>query len=92
VRPDPKCSVAGTAVFVVSFVLSLQLSVVTTPTASEAQPQNHVDRTLKGDRLPLIHDTGDARLHGPKLPDGCVNAAESPKSIYTSEVAGRCLV
>ena len=91
-RPYPQGSLAGTAVFLVSFVLTLQLSALTAPTASEAQPNHHVNRTLKSDRLPLLPDTGDARLHGPRLPDGCVNAAELPKSIYTSEIAGRCLV
>ena len=92
-RPYSRYPFAGTAMVLVSFVVTLQLSAVVAPTASEMQSSSQIiDRTLKGDRLPDAPDAGGARLHDPKLPEGCVNVAEAPKSIYTTEIAGRCVV
>jgi hypothetical protein len=83
-------------VFLGSFVVSLELLAVATPTAPHGNSQ-HVDRTLKGDRLPLIPDAIGAGLRvrpiRPALPAECIDAGEANrKHIYTAEVAGRCVV
>jgi hypothetical protein len=87
-------------VFLGSFVVSLELLAVATPGAPSTAPRGNsqqVDRTLKSDRIPLIQDAIGAGLRArpvrPALPVECIDAGEANrKHIYTTEVAGRCVV
>jgi hypothetical protein len=87
-----RCALASfsIAVCLASFLVVLELSSSATPAAWRFEPQQ-VDRTFKGDRLPLKPNDGSTSY--PKLPDGCIAAAEATnKHIYTAEIAGRCVV
>jgi hypothetical protein len=63
------------------------------PAARGVDPLS-VNRTFKGDRAPAL--PGDSRVipeqqsNEPRLPDGCVSAADWRSNIYSDEVAGRC--
>lgn len=50
-----------------------------------------INRALKGDRLPSAVGYPARRQSEPRLPEGCVAAAEWHKNIYTAEVPGRCV-
>ncbi|MGH6769802.1 MAG: hypothetical protein ACRECO_12380 [Xanthobacteraceae bacterium] len=81
----------GLATTFMSFVVTLELS---TPVASSGANPIIVERGLKGDRLPLAppaRSAGPAR-DDPQLPDGCVTRFDPRKNIFSSEVAGRCVV
>jgi hypothetical protein len=82
----------GAAAAVAMFVSALEASV---PTTRGVDPLS-VDRTFKGDRSPAL--PGASRVvpeehltNQPKLPDGCVAAAEWRGNMYSDEVAGRCV-
>jgi hypothetical protein len=75
-------------------VAALEVSVAAMPSVSGVDPAS-VNRTFKGDRAPAL--PGASRVvpgrqsNEPKLPDGCVAAADWRSNIYSAEVAGRCV-
>jgi hypothetical protein len=72
-----------------SFVVTLELSKPAAPAAGLPA----VERSLKGDRLPLVPPAQSARPpHDPQLPDGCIGQFDPHKNVFSSEVAGRCVV
>ena len=79
----------GTAVAVMSFVATLQLSAAP-PYTSEPM----INRTFKSDRLPAKPGTTDARNTAqpePALPDGCHSSSEGLRHQFATEVPGRCV-
>jgi hypothetical protein len=87
-----RCVLAGSSIAVcfASFLVVLELSAAAT--SASYRPLQQVDRTNKGDRLP-VRETVDSPISQPKLPDGCIAATEANnKHIYTAEIAGRCVV
>jgi hypothetical protein len=83
----------GGAVAILSFVGSLEVEVAAARTGAQAAPAQAVDRTLKGDRLPLVPGPSSSRplTDEPKLPDGCHPAMNPPKHAFAPEVPGRCV-
>jgi hypothetical protein len=82
----------GAAAAAGMFVSALQASV---PTVRGVDPLS-VNRTFKGDRAPAL--PGASRVvpeeqltNQPKLPDGCVAAADWRNNMFSAEVAGRCV-
>jgi hypothetical protein len=84
----------GAAVAMLSFVASLEVEVAAARTGAEPAP---VNRTLKGDRMPLVpgmrsvRPAETRRLSDPKLPDECHAAFDPRRNTFSAEVAGRCL-
>ena len=89
----------GGAVAMLSFLGSLEIEVASARTGVDpapivqVTPMQAVDRTLKGDRLPLVPGPSSARpvTDEPKLPDGCHSAMNPPKHAFAPEVPGRCV-
>jgi len=83
----------GGAVAMLSFLGSLEIEVASARTGVQATPMQAVDRTLKGDRLPLVPGPSSARpvTDEPKLPDGCHSAMNPPKHAFAPEIPGRCV-
>jgi hypothetical protein len=79
----------GTAVAVMSFVATLQLSAAP-PFTSEPM----IDRTNKSDRLPSTPGRTGAN-HTPRsepaLPEGCHSSSEGLHHPFATEVPGRCV-
>ena len=78
-------------------VAALEVSVAAIRCVRGVDPAS-VNRTFKGDRAPALPGTSRVvpgqpiNATGPKLPDGCVAAADWRSSnIYSDEVAGRCV-
>jgi hypothetical protein len=87
----------GVAVAMLSMVAALEAQVATArPGVERGVDRGSVNRTLKGDRLPLIPGATGAipielpRALEPKLPDGC-DDANAPRGPFSAEVAGRCI-
>jgi len=81
----------GVAVAMLSMVAALEAQVATAPLGVD---RGAVNRTLKGDRLPLIPGAGATpvelrRLPEPKLPNGC-DDGRAYRGPFSAEVAGRC--
>ena len=76
-------------------VAALEVSVAAIPSARGVD-QASVNRTFKGDRAPALpgasREMPERRGNEPKLPDGCIAAADWRSNIYSAEVAGRCVV
>jgi hypothetical protein len=89
----------GGAVAILSFVGSLEVEVAAARAGVQATPVvqggpvQAINRTLKGDRLPLVPGPTSARplTEEPKLPDGCHSAMNPPKHAFAPEVPGRCV-
>ena len=85
----------GAAVAMLSFIASLEVEVAAADAGVQAPMIQTVpvNRTLKGDRLPLILGPSSTRpeLNEPKLPDGCHAALSPPKHAFSQEVPGRCV-
>jgi hypothetical protein len=89
----------GGAVAMLSFIASVAVEVAAArggaqATSVQAAPVQAapVNRTLKGDRLPLIPGPSSAaRGNEPKLPEGCHAALSPPKHAFPQEVPGRCV-
>jgi hypothetical protein len=79
----------GAAVGLTALIVGLEVQVAAMPAPSGVDP-TPVNRTLKGDRLPLVIAPG-RQSHQPRLPEGCVPASDWHKDIYTTEIAGRCV-
>jgi hypothetical protein len=83
----------GMAVGLAAFVLAFQLQVSAMPVVRGIDPAS-VDRTFKGDRLPVVPAVvrPPQRSEQPRLPEGCVEASNWHKDkIYSAEIAGRCI-
>ena len=84
----------GAAVTLGLLVAALEVSVAAMSMARGFEPAS-VNRTFKGDRSPAL--PGASRIvpqqqtREPKLPDGCLHAADWRSNIYSDEVAGRCV-
>src|SRR5262245_59732426 len=91
-KPKIAIGVLGPALGLAAFTLALQLQVSAMPAVRGINP-TPIDRTLKNDRLPLPAAVGvPQRSQEPRLPEGCVDAAGWHRNtIYTAEVAGRCV-
>jgi hypothetical protein len=85
------------------FVIGLEVS-ATTASPAPKQVQQLVDRTLKGDRLPLVPEkarknavNGPHELLAPRpafrqeLPDGCESIVSAIAQSPLSQVPGRCV-
>lgn len=84
----------GAAATLGTFVAALEVSVAGITIARGVDPPS-VNRTFKGDRSPALPGAGRGMpqrpINQPKLPDGCVSAADWRSNIYSAEVAGRCV-
>jgi hypothetical protein len=84
----------GAAATLGMLVAALEVSVAAIPVARGVDPAS-VDRTFKGDRAPAL--PGASRVvpglptNEPKLPDGCIAAADWRRNSYSAEIAGRCV-
>jgi hypothetical protein len=84
----------GAAATLGVFAAALEVSVAAMPPRYGVDPAS-VNRTFKGDRSPAL--PGASRVlppsptSEPKLPDGCISAAEWRSNLYSDEVAGRCV-
>jgi hypothetical protein len=67
--------------------LSFQVQPSAMPALDATNPAS-INRAIKHDRLPV--PAAVQTLEQPSLPDGCVAAWERG-SIYTAEIAGRCI-
>jgi hypothetical protein len=92
----------GAAFAVASFLIGLEVSATTAaPSVETTAPL--VDRTLKGDRLPLVHRRNGNAVNGPveiktppapakpKLLEGCEPVVSSIGQSPLAQVPGRCL-
>jgi hypothetical protein len=78
----------------IAMVAALEVSVAALP-ASPSTVSASINRMNKADRMPVASlDRGHpAPVLTPGLPEGCVAALRwERKTIYTAEIAGRCLV
>lgn len=84
----------GAAATLGTLVAALEVSVAAMPTVRGVDPVA-VNRTFKGDRSPALPGASsvlpERRSIQPKLPDGCVDAADWRGNLYTDEIAGRCV-
>jgi len=87
--------VAAIALLAVAITLEIQVAAARTglATTRTGVEQPTVNRTLKGNRLPLVPDASlpPARAEQPKLPEGCVESAKSARNPFSMEVPGRCV-
>ena len=82
-------AVAGAAVTAASFLAGLQVQIV--GAELEIDPAT-VNRTLKGERLPVLPGpSGENPALQPSLPIGCEARFSSVRNAYANEIAGRCL-
>jgi len=83
------------AIAMSSFVVALEIPAA--PIGPNGADPGHVNRGLKGDRLPLIPGASrarpmdDPRAHEPKLPEMCAAAFDAKRGAFSAEVAGRCV-
>ena len=84
----------GAAATVGTFAAALEVSVAAMPIVRGVDPAS-VNRTFKGDRSPALPGASriipEQQSIQPRLPDGCVAAADWRSNIYSDEVAGRCV-
>jgi hypothetical protein len=78
----------GALAAIVGIVIGLEVQVATARTAPIPTP---IDRSLKGDRLPLIPSPRGATTPVPKLLDGCESSFSSIRRSPMNAVAGRCV-
>jgi hypothetical protein len=85
----------GAASTLAVMAAALEVSVAASPAARGIEP-TPVNRTFKGDRAPAL--PGASRVipgptaSEPELPDGCIAAADWRSHLFSTEVAGRCVV
>jgi hypothetical protein len=93
----------GAAFAIASFVIGLEIS-STTAAPSVDPTASSVNRTLKGDRMPLIPGTSRNAVNGPfqikapqtpasvpELLDGCEPVISSIGQTPLAKIAGRCV-
>jgi hypothetical protein len=80
----------GLILAAVSTVISLE---GITTARSDADPSvERVNRTRKGDRLPLVQITiPSTPTHDATLPDGCDSLVSSLAHSHLAQIAGRCV-
>src|SRR5262249_36189403 len=93
---------AGAVLAVASFLVGLEVSSTAT-TAAPSVEQTTVNRTLKGDRLPLVpgksrNAVNGIEINGPQTPaavpellDGCEPVVSSIGQTPLAKIAGRCV-
>jgi hypothetical protein len=81
----------GAVTALAMLVAALEVSDAAIPVARGIDPLS-INRTFKGDRSPAPSRVPGQSASEPKLPEGCVPAAEWWTDIYSDEVAGRCVV
>jgi hypothetical protein len=85
----------GVAVAMLSVVIGMETQVATARPGAEPAKITKINRTLKGDRLPLVPDASltnpAAGPSEPKLPDGCVASFNAARNAFWVEVPGRCV-
>jgi hypothetical protein len=94
---------AGAGLLLASFIIALETAAIT-PAPSAEQIGTTVNRTLKGNRLPLIPGKSLNAVNGPseikapparapksELLDGCEPIVSSIGQSPLSRIAGRCL-
>jgi hypothetical protein len=74
-------------------ILSLEMQAAKARTEPD---RSGVNRTLKGNRLPLIPNvsnlpTPQSRTDEPRLPEGCVADIKAAPNLFWVEVPGRCV-
>ncbi|MEA2903003.1 MAG: hypothetical protein QOI12_390 [Alphaproteobacteria bacterium] len=82
----------GVAAAMLSFAIGLEIQ----DAAARPDPAaTSVNRTLKGNRLPLVPTERDAspamHMPAPQLPRGCESSFSSLRNAYSNEIAGRCV-
>jgi hypothetical protein len=91
----------GAVFAVVSFLIGLEVS-ATTAAPSTDRTATSVNRTLKGDRLPLVPGKSRNAVNGPiefkapatsrpELLDGCEPVVSSIGQSPLAQIAGRCV-
>jgi hypothetical protein len=93
-KSNTNLGLLGTAVGFAAFVLAFQLQVSAMPAPVRGIDPASIDRTSKGDRLPVVPAVvrPPQRSEQPRLPEGCVEASNWHKDkIYSAEIAGRCI-
>lgn len=84
----------GAAATLAALTAALEVSVAAMPIVRGVDPIS-VNRTFKGDRTPALPGASrvvpERQTNEPKLPNGCVAAADWRSNIYSDEVAGRCV-
>jgi hypothetical protein len=84
----------GAAATLGMLVAALEVSVADIPNVRGVDPAS-VNRAFKGDRAPALPGASrvvpEQETREPKLPAGCVAAADWRSNIYSDEVAGRCV-
>lgn len=87
--------VAGSFVLAGAMLAALLGIDMQAATARTEPDSSDVNRTLKGNRLPLVSDPGffapQSRTHQPKLPEGCVSNFNAAPHVFWVEVPGRCV-
>jgi hypothetical protein len=91
-RDGAQCAFSGFAAAALFTLVALEVSVAAMPAARGVDPAT-VDRTRKGDFIAGPGAAPSVHTPSPKLPDGCIAASAWQRgSIYTAEIAGRCVV
>jgi hypothetical protein len=84
----------GAAATLAALAAALEVSVAAMPIVRGVDPAS-VNRTFKGDRAPALPGASrvvpERQTNEPKLPDGCIAAADWRGNKYSDEVAGRCV-
>ena len=78
---------AGAAIAMLSFAVCLELPLAS---AGVRMDPTAIDRTLKGDRQPLVPAPSVAPAQ-PRLPEGCESSFSAIRNPKAREVVGRCL-
>ena len=94
----------GVVVALGFFVIGLEVSASTVGSGADRAAPHRVDRTLKGDRLPLIPEkarknavNGPIEILAPRapvrqeLPDGCESIVSQIAQSPLAQVPGRCI-
>jgi hypothetical protein len=85
-------NVCAVVLVMISMIVSLESSVATARSGVH-RSVDVMDRTRKGDRLPLVQpriDVPRAAASGPKLPDGCDSVVSSLTRSDLARVAHHC--
>lgn len=92
----------GAIFAIATFLVGLEVSATSTASASFSRSAPMVDRTLKGDRLPLASSKNRNAVNGPtdappapapkpKLLDGCEPMVSAIGQSPLAQIAGRCV-
>ena len=97
-RASTRLAAAGVTIAMLSVVAGLEVQFamarpsVDLTTLNRAVDPASVNRSLKGDRLPItLGPRGENPVDQLKLPSGCELRFSSTRNAYANEVAGRCV-